>query len=119
MKCFIPAKRKDLGTHSMRAVQRTIAGTALLLSVAGGAAIGQQSRKALNNPPPAYPELAEKLHLKGTVKVKLVIGADGAIKETQFLGGNPVLVDAVSKALKEWKYAPASAESTQLLEFKF
>jgi hypothetical protein len=53
------------------------------------------------------------------VKVKLVIGADGAIKETQFLGGNPVLVDAVGKALKEWKYAPASSESTLMLEFKF
>jgi outer membrane biosynthesis protein TonB len=103
----------------MRAVSRTIALTSLSVFVAGGTVLGQQARKAVSNPPPAYPELAEKLHLKGTVKVKLVIGADGAIKETQFLGGNPVFVDAVGKALKEWKYAPASSESTLMLEFKF
>lgn len=103
----------------MRAVRRTIVATGLMLSVASGAAFAQQTRKALNNPAPAYPELAEKLHLKGSVKVKLVIGADGTIKDTQFQGGNPVLVDAVARALKEWKYAPAGSESTVSLEFKF
>ncbi|HYL85062.1 MAG TPA: energy transducer TonB [Candidatus Angelobacter sp.] len=103
----------------MRAVRRAVAVTGLMLSVAGGAVFAQQARKALSNPAPQYPELAERLHLKGSVKVTLVIGADGHIKDTQFQGGNPVLVDAVAKALKEWKYAPANSESTMSLEFKF
>jgi TonB family protein len=103
----------------MRAVQRTIAITGLMLALTGGSTLGQQPRKALFNPTPQFPELARRMHLTGSVKVTLVIGPDGLIKDTQFHGGHPVLVEAVQKALKEWKYAPASSESTVLLEFKF
>lgn len=103
----------------MRAVRKTIAVTSLMLALTGGTAFGQQARKVLSNPAPEYPDLARKLHLSGSVKVTVIIAADGHIKETRFQGGNPVLVDAVEKALKDWKYAPASAESATLLEFKF
>jgi len=103
----------------MRAVQKTIAMTGLLLAFTGGTVFAQQTRKALFSPTPVYPELARRMHLTGSVKVTLTVGADGLIKDTQFQGGHPVLVEAVQKALKEWKYAPASSESTILLEFKF
>ncbi|HXY24658.1 MAG TPA: energy transducer TonB [Candidatus Acidoferrum sp.] len=103
----------------MRAVQRTIAITGLLLALTGGTVSAQQVRKALSNPPPVYPELAQRLHISGSVKVTLIVGPDGLIKETQFHGGHPLLVEAVQKALKEWKYAPASTESAILVEFKF
>ena len=103
----------------MRAVRKTMAVTSLMLALTCGTAFGQQARKLLSNPSPEYPELAKRLHLTGSVKVTVIIAADGHIKETQFQGGNPVFVDAVQKALKDWKYAPASAESATLLEFKF
>jgi len=102
----------------MRAVQRIII-TSLMLTLAGGVASAQQARKVLSNPAPVYPDLAKRMHLSGSVKVNLVIGADGLIKETQFQGGHPVLVDAVEKALKQWKYAPANSETEILVEFKF
>jgi outer membrane biosynthesis protein TonB len=103
----------------MRAVQRTITISGLLLAFTAGAVLGQQPRKALSNPAPVYPELARRIHLTGSVKVTLVVGADGLIKDTQFHGGHPVLVEAVQKALKDWKYAPGSSETEVLLEFKF
>ena len=103
----------------MRVVRKTIAVTSLMLSFAGGAVFAQQARKVLSNPTPEYPDLAKKLHLTGSVKVTVVIAPDGHIKDTQFQGGNPVLVDAVQKALKDWKYAPANTESAASLEFKF
>jgi TonB family protein len=103
----------------MRAVQRTITIAGLLVAFTGGTVSAQQTRKALYSPSPVYPELARRLHISGSVKVNLVIGADGLIKDTQFQGGHPVLVEAVQKALKEWKYAPASSESAILVEFKF
>ena len=79
----------------------------------------QDGRKVLSNPVPAYPEVARRMHLTGTVKVQIVIGADGRIKEKNFIGGHPVLVSAVEETLKNWKYAPASGETSTQLEFNF
>jgi TonB family protein len=92
---------------------------AMALCLGIGNLQAQDGRKALSNPAPTYPEVAKKLHLVGTVKVQIVIGADGKIKETSFVGGHPVLVNAVEETLKTWKYAPGSGETTTLLEFNF
>lgn len=79
----------------------------------------QETRKAISNPAPRYPELAKTLHLSGVVKVQIVIAPDGKITSTKVLGGHPLLVSSVEETLKTWKYAPASAETTTQLEFNF
>ncbi len=73
----------------------------------------------ISNPVPTYPAVAKSFHITGVVKVQVVIAADGHIKATEVLGGHPLLVEAVEETLKKWKYAPASGESTALLEFDF
>src|SRR5258706_4745113 len=55
----------------------------------------------------------------GIVKVQIVIAPDGRVKETKIIGGHPLLVNTVEETLKNWKYAPASAETTAQLEFNF
>jgi protein TonB len=90
---------------------------ALSLGVANSQA--QDSRKVLSNPVPAYPDIARRMRLSGVVKVQVVIGADGRIKEKNFIGGHPILVNAVEETLRNWKYAPASGETTTQLEFNF
>jgi TonB family protein len=82
-------------------------------------ASGQDGRKAIAQPAPAYPQLARRFGLSGTVKVQVVVAADGQIKETKVLGGHPLLVDATLETLKKWKYAPSSGETTTTLEFNF
>lgn len=77
------------------------------------------ARKALANPTPEYPEIARRMSISGVVKVELEISADGTIKSTKILGGHPVLVDAVQKALKRWKYSPGPSETTLQVEFRF
>lgn len=79
----------------------------------------QESRKVISNPAPVYPETARSLHIRGAVKVQVVIATDGHIKDIKVIGGHPLFVDSVQEALKSWKYAPASSESTILLEFSF
>ncbi len=79
----------------------------------------QESRKVLSNPAPVYPEIARKLLLTGVVKVEIVIAPDGKIKSTTVVGGHPLLVKAVEDTLKNWKYAPASSETSAQLEFSF
>jgi len=79
----------------------------------------QETRKLLAQSQPDYPELAKRLRLAGTVKVQVIIGTDGIIKNTKIVGGNPVLVESTLEALKKWKYAPSGSETTTTLEFNF
>jgi TonB family protein len=103
----------------MQAGKKIIATVALLFCFTGTTLFAQQTRKALSNPEPIYPELAKRMRLTGTVKATLVIGADGLIKDVQIHGGHPVLIDAVESAVKKWKYTPGSSETTAQLEFNF
>ena len=77
------------------------------------------TRKPVVNPDPEYPDIARRMNINGTVKVELVIAADGTIKSAKVLGGHPLLADAVQKALKKWKYAPGAGETTIQVDFKF
>lgn len=61
---------------------------------------GQEARRLLSNPQPAYPKLARRMSREGVVKVELIVGADGEIKDSKVLGGHPILVDAALKALR-------------------
>ncbi len=58
-------------------------------------------------------------HRVGVVKVQVVIAAYGQIKEVKVIGGHSLLVNAVEKALQNWKYAPSNGETTASLEFSF
>jgi outer membrane biosynthesis protein TonB len=101
----------------MRLTKLVIAAAFLALSAVNLPA--QEGRKLISHPTPVYPEMARKFALTGVVKVQVVIAADGHIKEMKFIGGHPILVATVEETLKSWKYAPASGDSTDLLEFNF
>lgn len=68
---------------------------------------------------PVYPAIARKMKLNGTVRVQVVVSTNGSVKETKVIGGHPILVTAAVDAVKKWKFEPASAESTGILEIKF
>jgi len=76
-------------------------------------------RKVKTKVAPAYPELAKRMSVTGKVKIEVVITPDGRVKSTRVIGGHPLLVQACQDAVKEWRFAPASQESTQIVEFDF
>ena len=55
----------------------------------------------------------------GKVKIEVVVTRDGRVKSTRVAGGHPLLVQACQDAVKQWKFAPASEETTQIVEFEF
>ena len=79
----------------------------------------QESRKRKSGDPPEYPELARKLHIEGTAKVLITVSADGKVEKVKELGGNPVLLDALIRAVKKWRYEPAERESVIEVKFDF
>src|SRR6266404_407993 len=92
---------------------------AILLCALAASAPGQEGRKAISKPTPRYPEIAKHMNLVGTVKVEIVIGPDGKVKNTNVIGGHPILIGATLDALKEWKYEPAKSETSVTLTFDF
>jgi membrane protein involved in colicin uptake len=53
------------------------------------------------------------------VRVEVTVAPDGAVKKVRELGGNPVLVDAFIRAVKQWKYETAAKESVFEVKFEF
>ncbi len=75
-------------------------------------------RKVKSKIQAAYPELARRMNLMGTVKLEVVVTADGAAKDVKPMGGNPVLIQAATDAVKRWRWEPGG-QSTEVVEFHF
>lgn len=54
----------------------------------------------------SYP-VAPNATLTGKVTLKLVIGADGSVREVNIVSGNRALADAAVRAVRRWRYHPA------------
>jgi len=76
-------------------------------------------RRAKNRVQPAYPDLARKMNISGTVKIEVVVAPNGSVKDARIVGGHPVLATAALDAAKKWRFEPASAEATGIIDFKF
>lgn len=84
-------------------------------SVANGDSAG---RKIKTKVAPQYPELAKKMHVSGSVRLELLIAANGQVKSVKPLGGHPLLIDAAESAVKQWRYE-SGPEASEIVEFKF
>jgi len=79
----------------------------------------QPKRKIILQTMPHYPEIARRMHLTGTVKVAAIVTPDGKVKKVETLGGSPILVQAAQSSLSQWRFAPATAESREVIEIHF
>ena len=76
-------------------------------------------RKVIRKTAPAYPEMAKRMRLAGTVKVTATVSADGSVKSVEPMGGSPVLIMAAQDAVNKWRFAPASGETKEVIEIHF
>lgn len=86
------------------------------------AQVDQQStgtRKIVHQVSAIYPSLAKNTHTSGAVKLNITVDRSGTPKAIEVLGGNPVLVKAAQESVSKWKWAPASADSTERVELRF
>ena len=74
------------------------------------------SRKCKVHEPPEYPALARLNGIKGVARVMVTIQPDGSVSEVKEIGGHPLLLDALCRAVKKWKYE--KSEKTSVLEVK-
>ena len=76
-------------------------------------------RKIKTQVDPEYPELALKARMSGVARVEMTVTPEGAVKDVRELGGNPVLLGALVRAVKQWKYEPGPKESVMEVKASF
>jgi len=113
-------RRKQM--NSMKLAAKFALVTAL--GAASAAAVAAQSAPVTRRPvrhlvTPIYPELAKKMNLTGTARIEVTIGPDGTVRHTRILGGHPVLAAEAEHAAEKSTFEPASAETVEVIEFKF
>jgi TonB family protein len=79
----------------------------------------QSGRRIVNKVIPIYPSTARNMNLSGMVKLEALVLANGTVKSIQVKGGNPLLAQSAQNAVREWKWAKAEHDSTEMLEFRF
>lgn len=78
-----------------------------------------RSRQITVGPLPEYPEIAQRMNLKGTVRAEAVVRPDGTVREVRVTGGHPVLADALVKAVKGWRYERSTKETVEAVKYVF
>lgn len=78
-----------------------------------------EDRKVEHRVPPVYPELAKRMKISGVVKVSVTVSADGSVVKAQALGGNRMLAPAAEDAVRRWKFASGSGQSTVEVDVNF
>ncbi len=76
-------------------------------------------RKVTTRVEPDYPETLKRLYIGGVVRVEVRIAPNGVVESTRLLGGNPILGQSAIKAIKQWRYAPASSKETLTVKLEF
>jgi TonB family protein len=68
---------------------------------------------------PQYPEILRKLHIGGTVRVRVTISAKGNVETAELAGGNPILGESAIAAVKQWVYEAGSSRTTTEVSIPF
>jgi protein TonB len=93
---------------------------ALVAACAQHSASAQEfTRKVRKSVQPDYPSLARRFNLHGTVRVQLLVTAEGKVKEVKVLGGSPLLAQAAVDAAGKWVFEPEGQPSSIIVKFEF
>jgi TonB family protein len=65
----------------------------------------QGQRRLVFHVEPEYPDTLKRLGIGGTVRLQLTVSAKGNVESIVLMGGNPILGESASAAVKQWVYA--------------
>jgi TonB family protein len=106
--------RKTMKNNSKK-IRGMLAGVVLVAATAGWSVAQEVSsfnRKALKMVAVQYPSILKSKGIGGTVKLRLLVSANGTVKDVQVLGGNPILSDCSVKAVKQWVFAASEKDES-------
>lgn len=77
------------------------------------------TRKVLKKVPVPYPAILRSKGIGGVVRLKVLVKSDGSVRDTEVLGGNPILAESAQKSVVQWKFSPASSETALEISVTF
>lgn len=97
---------------------------AVLAALAVPRSVAQQdhpegTRKVVSKFEPAYPSLARRMGISGTVRIEAVVAPNGSVKSTSVIGGHPVLAQSAQDAVRRCKWEPTSHETKEIVILNF
>lgn len=103
-----------------RAISLMVAAVLFAGLVTGaGQSQARPERKVVQRIAPVYPNLAKHMHISGAVKLEVVVRANGSVRSTKVVGGNPVLIQSAIDAVQKWKFETTSEETVGIVELTF
>jgi TonB family protein len=107
----------------MRRVSILIVTVAVFASLFTRISTGQTQdhaeRRVVGRVAPVYPEIAKHARIRGVVRLEVVVRANGSVKSTKVLGGNPVLIGSATDAVRKWKFEVAPEETIEVVQLTF
>jgi TonB family protein len=77
------------------------------------------ARKLLTQVEPDYPADLKRAAIGGVVRLDIVVAPGGKVENIVVAGGNPILAESATRAVKRWKYAPAAAATNIRVNVRF
>jgi TonB family protein len=105
--------------HSSKRSLGTLCLGVLLLSSAVLGQAQDTGRKILKKVTAQYPSILKSKGIGGVVRLKVFIKPDGSVRDTELLGGNPILADSAQKSVLQWKFSPGSSETNMEISVVF
>ncbi len=68
---------------------------------------------------PEYPPDLRRALIGGMVRLDIIVNAKGAVDFVQVAGGNPILAEAATRAVKKWRYAAAASATNIRVNLRF
>ena len=66
---------------------------------------------------PVYPAEAAQQHVSGDVVMDVTLKEDGTVDQVSVIDGDPLLVDAATPAVKQWRYQPLVVKGAPITKF--
>jgi TonB family protein len=92
---------------------------AVLSTVSLNAQNAPSLRKVVYKVIPKYPRELKQNAIGGVVRLSVSINPNGSVAKVSPIGGNPILVDAATVAVRQWRYVPADHPTTAEVQLDF
>ena len=93
------------------------------LAVFSGTSLSAQNtpglRRVVYKVAPKYPRELKQNAIGGVVRLSISISPNGSVGKISPIGGNPILVDAATVAVRQWKYVPSDRPTTTEIQLDF
>jgi TonB family protein len=105
---------REITLHALAVVSLGIAAQATL-----AAPTAEPHRAVITRTQPVYPELARRMHIVGTVILRVAILPDGTVSAAHVESGHALLRQAAQDAVQHWRFVADPSASVCIVAIAF